>query len=167
MLLLSIVLHQASVAEDKHFVDTIAPLLQAKCIRCHSGSSPKGDLDLSSNQGLRQGGTTGSVLPNKASPGLLWEMIHTRKMPPRDKLTDAEQQAFKKWIDAGAVWSGPQLKLTSNDAPSQRAGADWWSLQPIRRAALPQNMQKTWIRTPVDPFILKRLESQRLSPSPE
>ncbi|MFO0815394.1 MAG: DUF1549 domain-containing protein [Gemmatales bacterium] len=167
VLLLSIVLHQASVAEDKHFVDTIAPLLQAKCIRCHSGSSPKGDLDLSSNQGLRQGGTTGSVLPNKASPGLLWEMIHTRKMPPRDKLTDAEQQAFKKWIDAGAVWSGPQLKLTSNDAPSQRAGADWWSLQPIRRAALPQNMQKTWIRTPVDAFILKRLESQGLSPSPE
>ena len=167
VLLLSLVLLQPTVAEDKHFTETIAPLLQAKCIRCHSGSSPKGELDLTSNQGLRQGGTTGSVLPSKTTQGLLWEMIASRKMPPKDKLTDAEQQAFKKWIDAGAIWSGPELEATPTEAAGQRAGADWWSLQPIRRPSLPSPQQAAWLRTPIDAFILQKLEAQRLSPAPE
>jgi hypothetical protein len=175
LLLLPLLLTAASMVEGDeppagkvrdNFQQTIAPLLQGKCLRCHSGSTPKGDLDLASDKGLRTGGSTGSVLSTKPGEGLLREMITSDKMPPKEKLTDDEKRALLQWLDSGAKWSGPDLQPAKAEVP-QRAGADWWSLQPIRRPLLPQPRQKSWIRNPIDAFILHQLEAHSLSPAHE
>lgn len=43
----------------------------------------------------------------------------------------------------------------------------WWSLQPISQPAPPAVRNEAWVRTEVDRFILKALESQGLDPAPE
>ena len=49
---------------------------------------------------------------------------------------------------------------------ARRAGLDWWSLQPVHRLALPRVKQTSWIRNPVDAFVLAKLEEQHLQPAP-
>jgi hypothetical protein len=148
------------------FEREVAPLLQGRCLRCHSGSQPKGELDLTSRAGLLKGGQTGPVIvPGKSAESTLFDYVRDRKMPPKDPLSLAEVELLRRWIDAGAVWKGPALKAP---APTQRrAGKDWWSLQPVRRPALPVVSSPGWVRTPIDAFILSRLDAAGLKPAPE
>jgi Protein of unknown function (DUF1553)/Protein of unknown function (DUF1549) len=43
---------------------------------------------------------------------------------------------------------------------------EWWSLKPLRRPPLPVVRQTDWARTPIDRFILSRLESAGMRPAP-
>ncbi len=47
----------------------------------------------------------------------------------------------------------------------EKAGADWWSLQPIGKPKFPAVKQAEWIRNPIDAFILAKLEEKGLSPA--
>ncbi len=165
--LLILLISATLVRADDSFIQSIAPLLVNKCIKCHSGNSPKGNLDLTSSKGLREGGSTGSVLPGTATKGLMWDVIDQRKMPPKERLADAEQATLKRWLETGARWEGPALELPTPNQTTQRAGKDWWSLQPLRRPVVPMVKQATWVRSPIDAFIAKALEVNGLSPSPE
>jgi Protein of unknown function (DUF1553)/Protein of unknown function (DUF1549)/Concanavalin A-like lectin/glucanases superfamily len=48
----------------------------------------------------------------------------------------------------------------------KRAGADWWSLQPLKRAAVPDIGGSKWAVNEIDAFVLRRLKENRLEPSP-
>jgi hypothetical protein len=48
-----------------------------------------------------------------------------------------------------------------------RADADWWSLRPLSRPEVPAVKGRLWVRTPIDAFILARLEKEGLKPAPE
>ena len=48
-----------------------------------------------------------------------------------------------------------------------RAGRDWWSLKPPVRPPLPQVKNASWVRTPIDAFVLAKLEERGLPPAPE
>ncbi|MES1146909.1 MAG: DUF1549 and DUF1553 domain-containing protein [Solimonas sp.] len=41
----------------------------------------------------------------------------------------------------------------------------WWSYQPVQQVAVPAVHDKKWVRTPVDAFILAKLEEQKIKPS--
>ncbi|HYT87796.1 MAG TPA: hypothetical protein VEL76_03675, partial [Gemmataceae bacterium] len=47
-----------------------------------------------------------------------------------------------------------------------RAGYDWWALQPLRQPKPPLVKEAAWIKNPIDAFILQRLETKGLRPSP-
>lgn len=47
------------------------------------------------------------------------------------------------------------------------ADRNWWSFQPVRDPAPPAVKNEKWVRTPVDRFILERLENAGLPPAPE
>ena len=49
----------------------------------------------------------------------------------------------------------------------ERAGRDWWSLVPPRRPDVPTPAHADRVRTPIDAFVLARLEEAGLEPSPE
>src|SRR5436190_4142904 len=49
----------------------------------------------------------------------------------------------------------------------RRAGADWWSLQLVKRLPLPTVRRTDWPRNPIDFFILAKLEAEKLTPSSE
>ena len=48
-------------------------------------------------------------------------------------------------------------------------GADesWWSLQPISRPEVPVVKNASWVRNPIDAFVLAKLEEKGLQPTPE
>ncbi len=59
---------------------------------------------------------------------------------------------------------------SASGAPSTtqptRAGPDWWSLQPLKQPSIPSAPNPQWPLNPIDAFVLQRLESGKLHPSP-
>lgn len=51
-------------------------------------------------------------------------------------------------------------------ARAQDRPANWWSFRPLTQPSIPSVKDKSWIRTPIDCFILAKLESKGLRPSP-
>ena len=80
------------------------------------------------------------------------------KMPPTGRLTDAEIGILEQWIAAGA----PGLTQGTGAIASNH-----WAFQTPQRPAEPPVRQAGWARTPIDRFILARLEKEGLRPSPE
>ena len=53
------------------------------------------------------------------------------------------------------------------NSAEDKASADWWSLQKIKRPEIPEVKNKKWVRNPIDHFILSKLEEKGINPSPE
>ena len=79
-------------------------------------------------------------------------------MPPQNPLDPDLVTAIKQWIEAGAPYANEPLI-----ASVKRAGPDWWSLQKIKRPSPPVVSNPTWTRTPIDAFILAKLDERGLS----
>jgi hypothetical protein len=145
----------------------IAPILARRCLDCHSGSDPKGKLDLSSRAAALRGGESGAaVVPGKPDESALWERIDAEEMPPKSPLPEVEKAALRDWIARGAGWGTDPID-PYQATTSRRAGRDWWSLQPVRRPEPPRPSGAAWARTPIDAFVLRRLEEAGLEPAPE
>src|SRR5262249_59619276 len=74
-----------------------------------------------------------------------------------DPLKRAELALIRRWIDRGGNRS-----VDKQSAISQ----DWAYIKPVRPVA-PRFKNQSWVRTPIDAFILARLEKEGLTPSPE
>jgi len=81
-------------------------------------------------------------------------------MPPEGRLTPGEITDLTRWIQAGAPW--PAAPAAASDSPEMH-----WAFRPVRRPPVPRVKQRGWVRTPVDAFILARLEARGLRPAPE
>jgi mono/diheme cytochrome c family protein len=159
-------------ADDAFFRVKVAPIFERHCVVCHQGERPKGDLSLATAGGLAKGGTTGPVVEaGKPDESLLVEAISGDKpaMPQKGKpLSKVEVATIRQWIADGAAWP---KDLVLRD--KRLAGADdqWWSLQPLKRPAVPQikpdSGSSAWVRTPIDAFILAKLSEKKLAPSLE
>lgn len=51
--------------------------------------------------------------------------------------------------------------------PFSAKDREYWALQPVRRPVVPKVQNGTWVRNPVDAFILSRLEAKGIQPGPE
>ena len=83
----------------------VLPILQAKCVKCHSDLRPKGKLDVGTVVRLQQGGANGpAVVAGDPAKSLLWQEIEAASMPPKGepKLTAAEKLLVFQWIQNGA-----------------------------------------------------------------
>ncbi|MBI2804218.1 MAG: DUF1553 domain-containing protein [Planctomycetes bacterium] len=150
-----------ALGQESEFDRTIAPLLIERCIDCHSGPKPKGKLDLT-----KKASAAKVLVPGKPGDSDLWKRVEAGEMPPKKPLPAKEKVILKQWIDSGAVWGADPIdpfRFTN----SKRAGYDWWSLQPVKRPAVPAVKQTNWPRNPIDRFILAKLEAEGLTPSPE
>src|SRR5262245_28125926 len=113
----------ASAAVD---LDTEArEILQRRCLGCHGSKTKTSGLDLSSREAALRGGSRGPALkPGLPAETLILDRILKNQMPPTGPLPDSEREILRRWIEAGARWEG--------SIEERRAGADWWSLQPLR-----------------------------------
>ena len=59
----------------------------------------------------------------------------------------------------GAVAYSAEPSFTS-------AQRDWWSLKPVVKAAVPEVKNRQWVKTPIDAFVLAKLEAKGLTPNP-
>jgi hypothetical protein len=145
----------------------VAVILARRCLDCHSGAEPKGKLDLSRRASALAGGDSGpAIVPGKIDESPLWERIESGEMPPKSPLAINEKAALRDWIAGGAEWGTDPIdpyRVTT----SRRAGRDWWSLQPVRRPALPRVRATEWAKTPIDRFVLQKLEASALAPARE
>jgi hypothetical protein len=153
------------------FENDILPILTAHCFKCHGLESRKAGLDLRSVGLMLRGGDNGAtIVAGSAEKSMLYERIADRSMPPEKELplTDAKIELVRRWLDEGA-------RSLSADAPDPASAASavsesdrqFWAFQPPRRPAVPQVQNAERVRTPIDAFVLARLEAKSLALSAE
>jgi hypothetical protein len=154
------------------FLRDIQPILQNTCVECHGPKKTKAQLRLDSAAGMMKGGETGAlVVPGNSEGSLIVRRVlgldgDDRMPKDGEPLPPAQIALLKAWIDQGAVWP---KSATADPAPaveSAREPQHWAYRRPVR-PALPAVQQADWARTPIDRFVLARLEKEGLHPSPE
>ncbi|MCA9117720.1 MAG: PSD1 domain-containing protein, partial [Planctomycetaceae bacterium] len=141
-----------------NFDRQIRPLLSNRCFACHGPDENhrEGGLRLDVAEAATAELASGSraIVPGKPEDSELLRRVATTddslRMPPPDSgppLTGEEQALLRKWIASGAGYTRH------------------WSLVPPRRPELPAVQQAEWCRTPIDRFVLARLEQEQLAPS--
>ena len=154
------------------FEARVRPVLASNCYSCHT-TSKLGGLTLNSRAGLLAGGKSGpGFVPGKPNESLLIKAVSQTdvrlKMPMGSpKLKDDEIADLAHWVEMGAPW--PESKQPAQTqkgfvlTPEKRA---LWSLQPVRKPAVPTVKDAGWAKTPIDHFVLAKLEQKNLKPLP-
>lgn len=164
---------QTSIESRDFFEQKIRPLLVKRCLSCHSVQSKplRGGLLLDSREGWRRGGAGGAaVLPkDPANSRLLRAVKHEAgapAMPPDAPLAKSEIKDLEEWVRLGA-FDPREEKPSASKSSSFAARLKHWAFQPLKSAAIPQVKTGGWTRNPIDRFILAKLESKGLKPSPQ
>ena len=152
------------------FENQIRPLLADKCYQCHSRQSKKvkGGLLLDSHEGLLKGGDSGPmVMSGDLENSLLIKAVRYQdkdlQMPPDDKkLTAAQIATLEAWVKMDA----PLPQVSVQEDKIKAAGRTHWAFQPVKQPAMPAVNKQAWVRSPVDAFILAKLEAAGMEPSP-
>ena len=166
-------------SSSDYFESKVRPVLAEHCYTCHSAKAKKlkGGLLLDSLEGLRKGGETGpAVIPGKPEESLLIKAVRydeeETKMPPKGKLPPASIDVLEQWVRTGAVvpasltaapHGGPSPKPARLDMATARRH---WAYQPITHHQPPTVKDTNWATSPIDPFVLAKLEDRGLTPSP-
>ncbi len=155
-------------ADAEFFETRIRPVLVGGCEKCHGPAKALGGLRLDSHAALLKGGGRGAgFISGKPDVSLLVRAIRQNdpevpRMPPAGKLTAQQIADLEEWVRRGAPW--PEY------APDQSPAA-LWSVQPVRRPAVPKVVppagRPEWVRNPIDAFVLRGLQSHRMVPAPE
>ncbi len=164
-----------NTAADEFFEKKIRPVLSKNCAGCHNAKLKTAGLDLTTAEGFVNGGQSGpAVSKENASSSLLLRVIgyeQQPKMPPTGKLKDEELADLKTWVQSGASWPGAAattqaLPKPANSREFTDAEKKFWAFQPVHKPAVPVTKDKKWAKTPIDNFILAKLEEEGLRPAP-
>ena len=156
----------------KFYEAQVKPVLKANCLSCHS-ANPSGGLRLTDRASILKGGANGpSVSLDKPLESLLVKAAHYdgRQMPPSGKMAQANIDVLTKWVQIGlpmtetkaAVDSGPVKK---GPPPVNAETMRFWSFRPVKRPAPPKVKNAAWGRSPMDAFILSKLEAKHFTPA--
>ncbi len=152
------------------FVRDVQPILSQNCYGCHGPGMQMSSFRLDQKQSAMAGGNSGQVIkPGDSANSKLVQLVagvlKDAVMPPEGERLSKEQIGLlRAWIDQGASW--PEGNVSSADSRSETK-SNHWAFQPIRRGGPPQVRKPSWVRNPVDRFVLQRLEKERIAPSPE
>ena len=155
----------APAVEKISFSSQVRPILSNNCYACHGPDSHNQtspfrlDTEEHSRANLAKQGepTRYGVVPGKPEESLLLQRVVTRDpheaMPPpyakKTALTEEQIATLTEWIRQGAEYE-----------------PHWAFVAPVKPAA-PEVKDKAWPRTPIDHFVLAKLESKGIKPSPE
>jgi hypothetical protein len=157
------------------FEKRIRPIFLERCQSCHNSKTHTAGLNLTSASGLNRGADSGRVIvPGEIEASRLLHVVSYEeriKMPPTGKLKEQEIQDLREWVKLGAPWpTGPEEKASVAETPRKHGYTpgqkDFWSFRPLRKVTPPAVKDESWVRTPIDRFILSRLESAQLRPAP-
>ncbi len=153
---------EASESDDPSLAKAALNVLDKNCLACH-GAILQAGLDMRQRETLLRGGEGGPVLiPGNAEESRLFMAaahVGELKMPPNEQpISEGDLEVLRNWINAGAPWDGAGAAKTSE--PS------WWSFRRPQRPSLPATSDNNWIRTPIDAFVLAKLEAKGLKPAP-
>ena len=154
--------------EEVDFARDLRPLFERYCSECHGAEKQRGGLRLDQPAGLTAGGDSGELFKGgQPADSLLLKVLTGAEgvsvMPPEGKPrpNEAERRLIEDWIAQGA-------KLPDGSGkPGPSKSVTHWSFQPVRRVNPPAVKDPTKVRNPVDAFVVSRLDSEGLAPSPE
>jgi hypothetical protein len=146
-------------ADEVQFNRDIRPILSDNCFACHGPDAKHREAELrldARDSAVASREPNAAIVPgNAAASGLIERITATDpdlKMPPEEsgrKLTPAQIDLLKRWIEQGAKYE------------------QHWSLIGPRRPETPATKDRSWPRNDIDRFVLARLETEGLRPSPE
>ncbi len=154
-LLFSTALQASELARKIEFNRDIRPILSENCFLCHGPDKntrkAKMRLDVREDAIAKE-----AFVPGKADASELVQRIFSKDpeqvMPPpetKKTLTDAQRATLKEWIAQGAPYEAH------------------WAYTQLKRPAVPDVQNKSWVRNPIDAFVLKPLEAKGTKPSAE
>jgi hypothetical protein len=162
-------------AQIEFFESKIRPIFAENCYQCHSQKAEKlkGDLRVDTPEGLLKGGKSGPVIiaGDPEASRLIKAVRYTDpdlRMPPRNKKLATDQIAtLEAWIKMGAPLPPPTAPgLPGALTDIARARASHWAFQKVQKPAAPSVKNSSWVKTPVDNFVLALLEKKQLKPAP-
>lgn len=161
-------------ADDIAFFEKeVLPILRANCFACH-GSEKKlqGGLKLTSRDDIVKGGESGPAVDlQKHAESLLIQAINYDgiMMPPKGKLPKAQIDTLTKWVVRGLPWSEKAVvaAVKSHGVPVVDDEArNFWAFRPVVRHEPPPVKNPNWVQTPIDAFVLSKLEANGAVPAP-
>ena len=154
LLVVALALGRVGAETPPDFNRDIRPLLSDRCFACHGFDAKAREaelrLDIPEGAFAKRDDGKPAIVPGKLADSLAWQRIISTDpdevMPPSDshlKLTDAEKNLLKRWIEAGAVYQ------------------PHWSLLRVEKPAVPPGEAH-----PVDAFVSRRLAKEGLQLAP-
>jgi hypothetical protein len=154
------------------FQEEVFPILEKNCFDCHGPETQKSGFRLDGREAAMKGGDYGTdiLVGNSAESPLIHYVAQIDKdmvMPPKgDPLTAEQVGILRAWIDQGLKWNVEVVAAAEVEAATQ-AHIDHWSFKVPVRPEPPPTSDNGWAKNPIDRFILHRLDSEGLAPSPE
>ncbi|HEY3902060.1 MAG TPA: PSD1 and planctomycete cytochrome C domain-containing protein [Chthoniobacter sp.] len=151
---------RGAIPAQPGFNRDIRPILSDKCFYCHGPDEKKREAKLRldvAESAYAEHDSGRAIVPGKPEDSELLNRILSHDKddmmpPPKAKKppVSAEQVAtLRRWIEQGAKYEGP------------------WAFLPLNQAPPPVVRNQSWVRNPIDRYILARLESEDITPSPE
>ena len=141
---------------DLIFASEIHPMLAEKCFACHGPDVQEADLRLDTREGALRGldSQLHAIVPGDVNASELIRRVTTddsdERMPPEgDPLSAQQIGSLKKWIAGSAPY------------PTHWAYAD------LSPGSLPLVKNESWIASPIDRYVLSKLEAHGITPSPQ
>jgi cytochrome c553 len=165
----------ANPASEAYFENKIRPLLVEHCIDCHGPKNQEANVRLDSAAHAFAKIDSGHlIVVGKSGESRLKRVVEYRdddiQMPPKGKLSDAAIAELSAWIDAGAKWpkkEGEPTDAGPNLRDPQVAREKHWAFQPFSQALPPKVKSRAKIKTPIDQFLLAKLEEVGLDLNPQ
>ncbi len=160
-------------AQVEFFEKQVRPLLVERCFECHGPEKQRGGLRLDSRAAVLSGGDSGpAVVAGQPEKSRLVQAVHygddKLRMPPKDKLSDQQIGLLTAWVKVGAPW--PELTTNVRSAAPESGfkitekDRAFWAFQPVRQPPLPAVRDAGWVKSPLDHFVLAKLEAKGLRP---
>ena len=147
-------------AKEVDFNRDVLPILSERCFQCHGpdAGSREADLRLDQFEGATAESQTGEqvLVPGKPEASVLLQRLRSTdddfRMPPTETnlhVSESEIKLIERWIKQGGQY------------------ARHWSFVPLPdEILLPKVQNATWPISPLDRYVLARLEAEGLEPSP-
>jgi hypothetical protein len=140
----------------------VRPILSDRCFKCHGPDANKrqADLRLDTEEGafaaLKDNPQSHAIVPGHPELSEVFQRIINKDtsmiMPPVTanlELTQVEIQIIEKWIKQGAKYK------------------PHWAFILPKKTALPEVHKKNWVKSPIDQFVLAKMEEHGLTPNAE
>ena len=157
---------EATVTADvstHQFETAIKPVLEQHCFSCHSIQNHQSGLVLESMASVLKGGSLGGpgVIPGNSASSPLIQRLRGEKsprMPLNGKpLSEEQVERIARWVDEMEVTASPDKAVA--DKPG-------WPWTPLKNPLVPDVEQKSWVRNPIDAFVLAKMEEKGMEPAP-
>jgi hypothetical protein len=152
--------NDAGKSVELNFKQDVLTVLQQRCVKCHGTKLRGGGLRFTLARDLTVLNDSGNavVTPGKPTKSQLMHRITATddaRMPPEgEPLSKSQIDSISKWIQQGAVWP-KDVVLTGTH----------WAYDAPKRPTLPAQVSNSWIKNPIDAFVLAKLGEKKLSPA--